>query len=354
MSPPLVSVVVNNFNYARFLRQSVESALAQTHPRLEVVVVDDASTDGSAEVIRSYGARIVPVIQEHNGGQGAALTAGFAVSHGDLVMFLDADDWLYPHAAATVAAAWRPGTAVVQYRLHLVDAKGAVIDLYPAPEIAFDSGAVTRRLLATGRYQGTVTSGNAFAREALSAIMPVPAADFRISADGYLVTVAPLHGAVTSIEEPLGAYRQHGTNAWAPSGVTGARTAESLRRALVHDEARYRALARHAAARGLRLRPGAGLRDECHLSVRIASLCTEPAQHPFPSDTRLGLGLRGAWACRRARVPWPRRIVLAAWFLAAGVLPVRAARDAVAWRFFHASRPTGVDRLLKRLRRLTR
>src|SRR5262249_32964673 len=67
MSPPLVSIIVNNFNYAAFLRQSVESALVQTHPRTEVIVVDDASTDGSREVIRSFGNGVVPVLQERNG-----------------------------------------------------------------------------------------------------------------------------------------------------------------------------------------------------------------------------------------------------------------------------------------------
>ena len=72
MPEPLVSIVVNNFNYARFLPQSIASALAQTHPRTEVIVVDDASTDGSRDVIRSFGERVVsvarlPEVAEENG-----------------------------------------------------------------------------------------------------------------------------------------------------------------------------------------------------------------------------------------------------------------------------------------------
>ncbi len=348
MTPPLVSIVVNNFNYARFLRQSVESALAQTHPGTEVVVVDDASTDGSAELIRSFGDRIVPVLQPRNGGQGAALNAGFAASRGDLVIFLDSDDWLYPEAAAQVAAAWRPGVAVVQYRLHLTDASGGVIDVYPAPEVSFDTGAVVPRLLAIGRYDGTVTSGNAFAREALAAILPMPTAEFRISADGYLITVAPLYGAVASIEEPLGAYRQHGSSAMAT------RTPEYFRRALEHDASRFQALAARAVALGLPFRPEPGLRDHNHLSNRIASICSDPVRHPIASDTRVALGLRGAWASRAARLPWRRRIVLAAWFLAVGLLPRDWAQQAAAWKFSPSSRPRAVDRVVKALRRLTR
>lgn len=354
MPPPWVSIVVDNFNYARFLRQSIDSALAQTWARTEVVVVDDASTDGSADVIRSYGERIVPVLQERNGGQGAALNAGFLRSRGDLVIFLDADDWLYPDAASRVAARWRSGVATVQYRLDLVDAAGTPIDLYPAPEIAFDSGAVVRKLLACGRYEGTVTSGNAFAREALSAILPIPGADFRISADGYLVTLAALFGSVLSIEEPLGAYRQHGGNAWAPSATMSAGDAESFRRALRHDALRHRVLAERAASLGLALRPRPGLRDHSHLSQRLASLCVDPAGHPDPSDTRLGLALRGAWASRAARLPWRRRALLAAWFLAAGVLPRPVARTAVAWRFWPSSRSPRVARVLKAVRRMAR
>jgi hypothetical protein len=70
-------------------------------------------------------------------------------------------------------------------------------------------------LLATGRYETNVTSGNAFARDALLSVMPDPEEDFRLSADGYLVTQVPFYGAVASLDESLGAYRLHGTNAWA-------------------------------------------------------------------------------------------------------------------------------------------
>jgi glycosyltransferase involved in cell wall biosynthesis len=62
MASRLVSIVVNNFNYARYLAQTIDSALSQTHPFTEVVVVDDASADDSRSVIRRYGDRIIPVL----------------------------------------------------------------------------------------------------------------------------------------------------------------------------------------------------------------------------------------------------------------------------------------------------
>src|SRR3954447_21770694 len=77
------SVVVNNHNYARFLSDAIDSALSQTHPDTEVIVVDDGSTDGSPEVISGYGDNITAILNEW-GGQGSAVNAGFAASSGEL------------------------------------------------------------------------------------------------------------------------------------------------------------------------------------------------------------------------------------------------------------------------------
>src|SRR5437870_10165188 len=94
---PLVSIIINNYNYGRFLREAIDSALAQTAPNVEVIVVDDGSTDNSAAIIAGYGNRVVPMFKT-NGGQTSALNAGFARSTGDVVLFLDADDVLLPTA----------------------------------------------------------------------------------------------------------------------------------------------------------------------------------------------------------------------------------------------------------------
>ena len=89
----LVSIVINNYNYARYLGDAIDSALAQTWHPLEVIVVDDGSTDDSWSVIQRYGER-VRAMRQPNGGQGAAYNAGFAASRGEWVLFLDADDLL--------------------------------------------------------------------------------------------------------------------------------------------------------------------------------------------------------------------------------------------------------------------
>lgn len=172
MVKPLVSIIINNYNYAQFIGQAIDSVLSQTYPNTEVIVVDDGSTDKSVELIASYSDRIVPVLKK-NGGQGSAINAGFQVSHGAIVIFLDADDYLFPHTVEQVVAAWKPGVAKVQYRLELVDAQRNFLDLYPAPEILLDSGDVLPILLEKGRYETLVTSGNAFCRAVLDQIFPI-------------------------------------------------------------------------------------------------------------------------------------------------------------------------------------
>ena len=204
---PSVSIVINNYNYARFLAKSIDSALAQSYADVEVIVVDDDSADGSRELIARYGDRVTPVLQAPNSGQGAAFNAGFGASRGDIVMFLDADDWLHPHAVERVAASWRPGLSKLHFRLDLVDVQARPRDVHPASEIRMDGGDVVPLLLTTGRYITAPTTGNAFSRHALVAVLPVPETIYRICADGYLNTVVPFHGPVATSEERLGVYR---------------------------------------------------------------------------------------------------------------------------------------------------
>src|SRR5688572_14316988 len=94
-SSPLVSILVPCYNQGRFLSFAIDSALAQTYPNVEVVVVNDGSTDDTSEVARSYGDRIVLVEQE-NAGLSAARNSGVLASSGEFVVLLDSDDVLLP------------------------------------------------------------------------------------------------------------------------------------------------------------------------------------------------------------------------------------------------------------------
>lgn len=95
MSRPLVSAVIPTYNYARFLPRAVESALAQTWPSMEVIVVDDGSTDETPQVLDRYAERI-RVVRQQNQGLCAARNAGIAAAGGEFIALLDSDDWWEP------------------------------------------------------------------------------------------------------------------------------------------------------------------------------------------------------------------------------------------------------------------
>lgn len=99
MSIPLVSVVIPCYQQARLLPEAIESALNQTHPRVEVVVVNDGSTDQTEAVVRRYGDRVL-YLPQINRGTAAARNAGCRAASGDYVQFLDADDTIRPRKLA--------------------------------------------------------------------------------------------------------------------------------------------------------------------------------------------------------------------------------------------------------------
>src|ERR1051326_7249062 len=96
----LASIVITNYNYARFLREAINSALNQTYRNTEVIIVDDGSIDESHEVIKDYGNRIRPVFKQ-NGGMGSTYNAGVSVVRGQVVLFLDSDGARLSVAGAT-------------------------------------------------------------------------------------------------------------------------------------------------------------------------------------------------------------------------------------------------------------
>src|SRR5690349_5275718 len=212
---PLVSIIINNYNYGRFLGEAIDSALGQTYPHREVIVVDDGSTDNSREVMADYGELIIPVLKE-NGGQGSAFNAGFAVSKGELIFFLDSDDLFYPEKVAAIQRAMSAefyGKHVMLYHpMDVVDESGK------KQGTALPSGAhpVEPNLLDYARkyayvpFAGSPTSGLAMSRELARRIFPVPEA--RICADDFVVRAAALLGEVHWIPNRLGAYRVHDGN----------------------------------------------------------------------------------------------------------------------------------------------
>ena len=211
---PIVSVLVANYNYARFLPAMLDSLLGQTYPNWEAVVLDDGSTDGSADVVRAYAARDsrIRLVEQPNAGQNAAVNACYRELRGDVVCLLDSDDVFHPTKIADVVAAFRrqPECGVVTHWAEVIDAEGKPLPVtlnskldrgWLAPT-AFDRGACV--------YVPT-TSCMSFRREVTDVLMPMPA-EQRRDADGYLGMAAQFLSPFAVIEEKLAGYRVHGSN----------------------------------------------------------------------------------------------------------------------------------------------
>lgn len=348
---PVVSIVVNNYNYGRFISQAIDSALNQTYSNTEVVVVDDGSTDNSREIITNYGDRIIPILKE-NGGHGSTFNAGLAASRGEIIIFLDSDDYLFPDTVECVVSAWKPGVVKVQYRLDIVDTSGNRIGVFPPTERKLDDGDVVPLLLAKGRYGTPVTSGNAFSRSVLEKIGPIPEAEFRHCGESYLVNLAPFYGPLVSIEQCMGAYRMHGNNDW---GVTQEADLQKFGKYVRSDLQRYELLADKAPSFGYVFPEDCAERDYLHLRNRIISLRLNPETHPVPSDSSWVLtykALRAIWLYseldEKRRLIWSIRLVLM------GSLPRRVSQQMIKWILVSSSRPRSIVWLLKRIKKIVK
>jgi glycosyltransferase involved in cell wall biosynthesis len=303
--PSLVSIVINNHNYARFLGAAIESALGQTYSRVEVIVVDDGSTDESRDVIAAYGDEVVPLLKA-NGGQDSAVNAGFGLARGDVVCFLDSDDLLFPTAADRAAGLLAdPALAKVHWPLEVVNPAGRRTgQRIPAGPLAEGDLREVVRARGPGSYTTPPTSGNAWARRFLGQVFPIPEMRLKSgTADSHLSALAPLFGPIARIEEPLGAYRVHGGNLY------WGRTVEKLPQALEAHDRQCRELAVRFARLGVAVDP-ARWRDSSWLHRLDRALAELEAI--VPDGDVLILVDEDQWAMPdvvrgRRRLPFPER-----------------------------------------------
>jgi hypothetical protein len=331
----LVSIVVISHNYDRYLREAIDSALTQDHRPLQVLVVDDGSTDSSPAIIRGYGDRIEAIFKS-NEGNSSTINAAFPQCKGEVVMFLDADDYLYPHAVSSVIDAWDARYAKLEFRLSLVDVEGVRQGVEPPAWAPMPNGDVVADIAAWGHYVTPVLGGNAFARATLEQLLPIPPEPLFLNHnDGYLNPLCAFCGPIGSIEQELGAYRLHGTNQWA---YTSDVNVEGLRERIRHDLVRERYLQEAARRQGRLLPPSLMLRNSNHVLHRLASLKLDPGAHPEPGDSvwRLLSVLPGALRRNPELDPSDGAFTLFNAVLIA-LLPSRFARTPVQWAL--ASRP---------------
>lgn len=141
MSPlpnaPLVSIVTPSYNQARYLEAAIESVLSQDYPNLEYVVIDGGSTDGTLEILESYGSRLDRWVSEADEGQAEAINKGFRMSSGDILAWLNSDDLYLPGAVASAVRAFErePQAGLVYGDGIMVDEELRLLDYHRYPQV---------------------------------------------------------------------------------------------------------------------------------------------------------------------------------------------------------------------------
>lgn len=345
-----VDIVVDNYNYARFLSQAIDSALGQTHSPEQVIVVDDGSTDESRDVITSYGDRVTPVFKA-NRGQASALNEGFCRATSDLVIFLDADDVLLPDIVERVitAAQNNADAAKIQYPMKVIDERGSLTAARkPPPHLSLPSGDLRHReLVMPFDMTWMSTSGNAFPRWVLEDLLPIPEAKFARCADWYLQHLTPLFGPVVSLDDAGALYRIHGANSYAP--LPGHLDMGYVRKAVLYALVTKPEIERVADNLGL-ARPREIL-SVADLANRLISKKLDPTCHPLSTDTITRLTSKGIKAAsRRLDVALPMKFGFVAWFVLMAAAP-RPIAQALAEGFVLPERREALNRLLGRMHR---
>lgn len=270
---PPVGVVVANHNNGAYVEQAIQSVAEQSVRDITVVVVDDASTDGSDEAIRRCLARLDDqrfryVKLDGNVGQGGAMRRGMAHLHTPFIAFLDSDDVWYADFLARHIEVHLNGdfpVGVTYCDSHIIDAAGTLlagtawffdstelhdktprsIDPNLVPKFDSASGSLTyapRRGLTFRPHWSPAQSTNSmasmmFRRSFIDLVMVPPDEVLRLYVDFYLATFACLLTGSIAIHEPLYAYRMHGANKHSNAAVPGGAYNSSLRKwGIIRDE----------------------------------------------------------------------------------------------------------------------
>jgi glycosyltransferase involved in cell wall biosynthesis len=211
---PLVSIVINNYNYDRFLKEAIDSALKQTYQNIEVIVVDDGSTDNSPEIIASYGDRIVPIIKE-NGGQCSCFNAGFEASRGEVICFLDADDIYLPDKVAEVVEIFKTSEEIEWcfHNLRWVDKNAELL-----PQLSTQRPTIEcdfRDSIKSGKLPPPLPASSAlcFRRSLLEKYLPKPISKAVPNSDFYVKFMAVALGKGFFLGKVLAFHRIHNSNA---------------------------------------------------------------------------------------------------------------------------------------------
>lgn len=209
--------LINNYNYADYLPEAINSAVNQTVKFDEIIIVDDASTDNSVEIITKFAeqSNIKSVLKQKNQGQLSSFNQGFLAATGDIIFFLDADD-TYKGEYLENALKFYQRYRECNFLFCGYEKFGVETGVFQEYDFDRDNGYSVLKTLCLGEWIGSITSTISMRREILNKILPISfpyIEDWRVRADDCLVWGSSLVGAKKFyMSQPSVMYRIHKNN----------------------------------------------------------------------------------------------------------------------------------------------
>jgi glycosyltransferase involved in cell wall biosynthesis len=227
----LVSVIIDNYNYEKYIANAIDSVLNQSYENYEIIVVDDGSTDSSKEIINSYTQKEptkIKAIFKENGGQASAFNVGVENASGDLLCFLDSDDEFVETKLEEVVKLYEKGYEYIFNNHKMIfdnDApKGYEPKKYPY------NGQNLFLLYYISKYVGDICSTLSISKKLASKIFPIENTQFwRIQADDVIVYTSSMLTQSYYLDEVLTLYRIHGNNGYYNKKIPENRKYERLK-----------------------------------------------------------------------------------------------------------------------------
>ncbi len=211
----LFSVILTNYNYSKYLPQSIKSVLDQTYKNFELIIVDDGSNDNSREIIFNFALKYkdkIKIIMKNNKGQASAFNDAYKLSKGDIIVFLDADDYFYPNKFEILKEYFEKGYDYILNNFDILkECSDNQIIYYPAyyPYEGYNLFLIYYLQI----YTGHTTSNIAISKKLAEKIFPIEfEKEYKICADDYIVYAASILTTPKYVPEILSVYRLHGKN----------------------------------------------------------------------------------------------------------------------------------------------
>lgn len=218
VSDPFFSILIATYNQAEYIAETLASVEAQTFTDYELIIVDDGSTDGTAERMsawiekfhRTHANRVV-VSRIENSGQSAAMEHGFEFCAGEYICLLDSDDRWLPEKLAEVhrIASQDPTAGMIGHPVYVIGPDGRRTGDVRPKRARLSEGDLRKQVRRTTRQVAAATSGVVIRADVFRSLLPMPTRGFRSGADSYLTFGASLSAPVRVIAEPLAEYRLH-------------------------------------------------------------------------------------------------------------------------------------------------